>query len=197
MARAAKTTKPAESAPKARRQARLSGAPSTAPDKVSAAATPSRRSAVTIEAPERRKPGRPKATAVAASPKATKAAKQVARSPASPRTTMISKGELRAQIEKLEKVIATLRAKSRESNKATKAAMSRISELEGQVAKLEKIATTASVSARAAEPKRARRRSREIDPGDAVPPGVAAQDPAPLDEEAKAALENLEEHLAH
>ena len=108
-----------------------------------------------------------------------------------------SKGELRAQIEKLEKTITTLRAKSRESNKAMKVAMSRIYELEAQVAQSEEIAATASVSARPAEPKRARRRSREIDPGDAVPPGVAVQDPAPLDEEAKAALDNLEEHLAH
>ena len=110
---------------------------------------------------------------------------------------MISKDELRAQVEKLEKVIATLRAKSRESNKAMKAAMSRISELEAQVARSEEIAATALMSARPVEPKRAKRRSREIDPGDAVPPGVAVQDPAPLDQEARAALENLEEHLAH
>ena len=35
----------------------------------------------------------------------------------------------------------------------------------------------------------------EIDPGDAVPEGVAVQEPAPLDEEAETALENLTEHL--
>jgi hypothetical protein len=36
---------------------------------------------------------------------------------------------------------------------------------------------------------------REIDPGDAVPPGVAVEEPAALDLEAETALENLEEHL--
>jgi hypothetical protein len=39
------------------------------------------------------------------------------------------------------------------------------------------------------------RRSRDIDPGDAVPQGVAVQDPTPLDEEAETALENLKEHF--
>lgn len=65
-------------------------------------------------------------------PKGTKAAKEDARLPAPPRVTMISKGELRAQIEKLEKILATLRTSSRETNKAAKAAMTRISELEAQ-----------------------------------------------------------------
>jgi hypothetical protein len=50
------------------------------------------------------------------------------------------------------------------------------------------------------KPLRAKRQSREIDPGDAVPPGgvtgVAVQEPAPLDEQAETALENLEEHLS-
>jgi hypothetical protein len=32
-------------------------------------------------------------------------------------------------------------------------------------------------------------------PGDAVPEGVAVQEPAPLDAEAEIALENLTEHL--
>ena len=41
-------------------------------------------------------------------------------------------------------------------------------------------------------PRKARQR-RERDPGDAVPPGVAVEEPAPLDEEAQAALEKLEE----
>jgi hypothetical protein len=36
---------------------------------------------------------------------------------------------------------------------------------------------------------------REIDPGDSVPPGVAVEEPAPLDLEAETALANLEERL--
>ncbi len=94
-----------------------------------------------------------------------------------------------------------LRTKSGEANKAAKATTARISELEAQVAQLEKKAA-ASVPASAPQvqptkPSRARRRGREIDPGDAVPPGVAVQEPVPLDEEAETALENLDEHLSH
>jgi hypothetical protein len=40
-----------------------------------------------------------------------------------------------------------------------------------------------------------KRHSSGIDPGDAVPPGVAVQEPAPLDAEAEIARENLEEKL--
>ena len=61
------------------------------------------------------------------------------------------------------------------------------------------------VSAQAGAAKRAARRSaereaepahREIDPGDAVPPGVAVLEPEPMDEEAEQAKENLEERLS-
>ena len=48
-----------------------------------------------------------------------------------------SKGELRAQIERLETANATLKAKSREGNRAAKAAARRITELEEQVAQLQ------------------------------------------------------------
>jgi hypothetical protein len=34
-----------------------------------------------------------------------------------------------------------------------------------------------------------------MDPGDAVPSGVAVEEPAPLDLEAETARENLEQHL--
>jgi len=69
--------------------------------------------------------------------------------------------------------------------------------LEAQVAQLEKNAavTPMTPQAKPTKPARAKRQGREIDPGDAVPPGVAVQEPAPLDEEAETALENLEEHL--
>jgi hypothetical protein len=66
-----------------------------------------------------------------------------------------------------------------------------------QIAQLEKRVAAAPASSQQPKPARAKRRSREIDPGDAVPPGVAVQEPAPLDEEAETALENLEEHLGH
>ncbi len=54
-----------------------------------------------------------------------------------------SKGELRAQIEKLEAANAALKAKSREGNRAAKAAGRRITELEGQVAQFQEEAARA------------------------------------------------------
>ena len=98
-------------------------------------------------------------------------------------------------METLERANATLRAKNRDANRAAKTAAARIAELEDQVAQLEKrVASAERQSAPSAASPR-KRRSREIDPGDAVPPGVAVQEPAPLDEEAETALENLTEHL--
>jgi chromosome segregation ATPase len=122
------------------------------------------------------------------------------RAPAEAPATKASKGELRSQVGRLEQLVASYRAKSREANKAAKAAAARISELEGQVAQLERRAAAARASSsevKPGKPPRAKRRVREIDPGDAVPPGVAVEKPAPLDAEAEAALENLEEHLGH
>ena len=54
-----------------------------------------------------------------------------------------SKGELRAHIEKLETANATLKAKSREGNRAAKAATRRITELEQQVAQFQEEAAKA------------------------------------------------------
>jgi hypothetical protein len=111
----------------------------------------------------------------------------------------VSKDELRAQVEKLELSVASLRTKNREANRATKIAAARIAELEDQVARLEKSAALQTAPAKrgsgSASPGRGGRRSKVIDPGDAVPPGVAVEEPAPLDQEAETALENLEEHL--
>lgn len=111
----------------------------------------------------------------------------------------VSKDELRAQVEKLEQANATLRTKSREANRVAKTANARIAELEDQVAQLEKKLSSQAPSAKrglkAATPVRGRRKSRDIDPGDGVPPGVAVEEPAPLDDEAHAARESLEEHL--
>ena len=126
--------------------------------------------------------------------------KRTARTTAAVPAPKVSKDELRANVEKLEQLVATLRAKSREANKMAKAATARISELEAEVARLEKKAAAASPSAREQKPARVtrgRNKSREIDPGDAVPPGVAVEEPAPLDEEAETALDNLDRHLDH
>ena len=54
-----------------------------------------------------------------------------------------SKGELRAHIEKLETANATLKAKSREGNRAAKAATRRITALEEQVAQFHEEAAKA------------------------------------------------------
>ena len=105
---------------------------------------------------------------------------------------MVTKGELRAQMEKFEQTIVTLRTKSREANRAAKLATARIAELEDEVARLEKQVASQAAAAKRSATRAAGRKSREIDPGDAVPEGVAVQTPEPLDEQAETALENLE-----
>jgi hypothetical protein len=141
-----------------------------------------------------------KTTAKARLPKVTKvvAAKRVATTAAP--VQKVSKDELRAQVEKLERTNATLRTRSREANRAAKTAAARIAALEEQVARLEKqvaAQTTRAERGQPASPPKGRRRvpRREIDPGDAVPPGVAVEEPAAPDLEAEMARENLEEHL--
>jgi hypothetical protein len=197
MARVAKASKSSQSITTARKPARSSAAAADMPTKakMSAALKPS-----IVTPTEKRKRGRPAKAPVAPVAKATRATKAATRTPAAPPAPKVSKEELRAQVEKLEGLVVTLRAKSRETNKAAKAAMARIAELEAQVAQLEKKAAAVPAPARQPKPTKplpARRQGREIDPGDAVPPGVAVQEPAPLDEEAETALENLEEHLGH
>ena len=113
----------------------------------------------------------------------------------------LSKDELRAQVAKLEGSNATLKAKSRDMNRAFKAANSRIADLEAELAKLREQAAAVQVVAKPvkeAKAPRAARASRKapIDPGDAVPPGVAVEEPQPLDEEAQTARDALEEHLS-
>lgn len=77
---------------------------------------------------------------------------------------------------------------------------SRIAELEAEVTRLEGALAKAAPATLAKAPRAAAARpskqSRELDPGDAVPPGVAVQEPAPLDPEAEAALANLEENMS-
>ena len=109
-----------------------------------------------------------------------------------------SKGELRAQIEKLEVANATLKAKSRETNRMAKAANKRIAELEAELAQWQEQAARQAVAQPVEKTARrgGRARSREIDPGDAVPPGVAVLNPEPLDAEAEAARDALEKKLS-
>jgi hypothetical protein len=80
------------------------------------------------------KPGRP---AAAKTTKVVKAAAPV-KKPAAVKAPVVSKDELRAQLEKAQNTIATLRTKSREAIRAAKASAAQIAELEATVAQLEK-----------------------------------------------------------
>jgi hypothetical protein len=153
-----------------------------------------------------RKPGRP--AAVSAKPAMKGRTSRSARASAAPKpipaarppqAPKLSKDELRAQVEKLERANATLRAKNRDANRVAKSSAARIAELEGEVARLEKrVASQAAAATRDPKPRTSassKRRRSDIDPGDAVPPGVAIEEPAPLPAEAEAARENLEEEL--
>jgi hypothetical protein len=144
-----------------------------------------------------RKPGRPAAAVAKTAPK--KKVPAATKAPAPAPAPKLSKDELRVQVDKLERANATLRAKSREVTKAAKTALARVAELEDQVARLdEELAGQKAARPAASPPKRRRPAERhEVDPGDAVPPGVAVQEPEPQDTEAETARENLEEHLGH
>ena len=117
------------------------------------------------------------------------------------RAPKLSKDELRAQVAKLEGSNATLKAKSRDMNRAFKAANSRIADLEAELAELRDQAAAAQAAAKPAKQAKAPRAARTLrkaplDPGDAVPPGVAVEESQPLDEEAQTARDALEEHLS-
>jgi len=112
--------------------------------------------------------------------------------------SFVSKDALRAQLEKTEQQVATLRKKNRELSRAAREAAARIAELEEELADLQKQAARQAGRASASDaprPRRQRRSRAERDPGDAVPEGVAAAEPLPMDREAEQALENLERHL--
>lgn len=81
------------------------------------------------------KPGRRPAAAKA--PKVVKPAAP-AKKPAVVKVAAVSKDELRAQLEKAQNTIATLRTKSREAVRAAKELAAQIAELELKVAQLEK-----------------------------------------------------------
>jgi hypothetical protein len=89
-------------------------------------------------------------------------------------------------VTKLERENERLRLRSRDSSKSAKDSEARIEELETQLRRLERRV--------AAQDRPSRPRRREVDPGDAVPPGVAVEEAEP-DAEAEAARENLTTHL--
>jgi hypothetical protein len=144
-----------------------------------------------------RKPGRQAATPAKTPAKPAKgtAASKPTRTVASPAAPKLSKDQLRARVEALERTNATLRLKNRDASRSAKTAAARIAELEDQVAQLEKRVASAQRQSKPSAASPRKRRSREIDPSDAVPEGVAVEEPAPLDEAAETALENLTENL--
>lgn len=94
-------------------------------------------------------PDRAKSSVAAASPKTAKLPITSKRVPAAaPVAAKLSKDELRAQVQNLESVTATLRGKNREANKAAKAAATRMSGLQQQVAQLEKKVAPAIIPAK-------------------------------------------------
>ena len=120
------------------------------------------------------KPGRPAAAKPA---KVIKPAAPV-KKPAAVRAPVISKDELRAQLEKAQNTVATLRAKSREAVRAAKAAAAHIAELEAQVAQLEKkiAAETKAAKPESAEAKPTKQRGRKAaNKGDTVRPSESGE----------------------
>ena len=144
---------------------------------------------------------------------AAKPAVATRKAPSAPAAPKPSKGELQAQVEKLERTVATLRIRSRDTVRAAKQAAARIEELEAQLAATQrrtskpppapsrtptrtpKRAAAAPPDPKPARSVRGRRLSAEHDPGDAVPPGVAVRGSEPMDKEATAAFESLQEKL--
>ncbi len=109
----------------------------------------------------------------------------------------LSKEELRVQVEKLERTVASLRAKNRELKRASGADAGRAEELERTVARLERRLNAQEPQGEAPARRGGRRRkSAEIDPGDAVPPGVAVEEPEEPSEEDRRVLDHLNETLA-
>ena len=141
---------------------------------------------------------------------AAKPAAAARKAPSVPAAPKPSKGELRAQVEKLERTVATLRARSREAVRAAKQAAAKINELEMQLAERKEPAPEPEAAAprtarqarklaaaapptQAAKPVRhlrVRRMSPERDPEDAAPSGVTGQ--GPLHQQAPVAFEIVE-----
>jgi hypothetical protein len=202
MARVAKITKTTKSAVRGRKPGRPTPVAAKTPAKVTKPTVAPKRAAIVAPTPRGRKPGRPAAVVPArAAVKVTKVAAPKRATVAAAPALKLSKDELRVQVETLERANATLRAKNREVNRTAKAATARIAELEENVARLTKKAALQTPpranGEQAAKPSRAKRQSRGVDRDNALPAVVADQEPAPLDEDGEAALENREEQLGH
>ena len=130
------------------------------------------------------KPGRKPAAA-----KTTKVVKAVAplKKPAAVKAPVVSKDELRAQLEKAQNTIATLRTKSREAVKAAKASATQIAELEAKVSQLERklgsqVKPAKPVEPVAAKPTKQRGRKAAVkSDADTAPVEAADLAPAPVD----------------
>lgn len=132
---------------------------------------------------------------------ATKTSKVVksrapAKQPAVVKTPALSKEELRTQLDKAEKTIATLRSKSRAANRELKAAAARIEELEAQVAKLDKkLAAQPKVTTPAATAKKPGalqkpRKPRDVTPAPAELPDTSAGAPVSAPAETETSFED-------
>ena len=128
------------------------------------------------------KPGR--RSTVAKATKASKAAPP-AKKPAAARAPVVSKDELRVQLEKAQTTIASLRTKSREATRAAKASAAQIAELEAKVAQLEKTPAvkekpkSAAPTAEKPVKPRGRRASVKAEPDAPIEPA----EPVPADSE--------------
>ena len=184
-------SKPAPSAGADIRSSARSGKPSN----IAAAVGRPKQSAE--KAPAQSKAVAPVSRTAKASATPARRAKVIA--PPASKTPMVNKDALRSQVQALTATTDKLRVRLREATKAAKIAASRIADLEAQMARHEHDA-----AAKVAAPRSGRQgtrsgagaRSRRRDPGDAVPPGVAVEEPQPLDDEAETAKDNLEHHIA-
>jgi chromosome segregation ATPase len=128
------------------------------------------------------KPGR---RVAAAKPIKSVKAAAPAKKPAAVRAPVVSKDELRAQLEKAQTTITTLRTKSREATRAAKEAAARIAELEAKVAQLEKTPAvkekpkSAAPTAEKPVKPRGRRASVKAEPDAPIEPA----EPVPADSE--------------
>jgi hypothetical protein len=191
MARTAKVVLIAKT-PKAGRKRGRSATTATSPsgratDKAAKAKVAAKKTAISTSG---RKPGRaamaPAATRSAGkTAKATKVLKASAPVVSAPK---LSREELRAQVEKLEATVATLRGKNREANKAAKALTSRVAELEEQITALDKKGTSAAKpikEPKVANPLAKKVQIRKLMTESAGTPVAVEREPALLEPEAE------------
>lgn len=126
---------------------------------------------------------------------------RAARSPAAASPAIQNKQELRHRIDKLERANVNLRIKNREATETARAQADRIDSLEEELGRLRAASKPATVAAKPEPPPvqrtaRKRRETVDHDPGDAVPPGVAPLEAAPMDKEAEDAKRSLDARLS-